>query len=134
LNTVLPISAPKPNEGIKVTERQIEGVFQPIGRAGSVVRPIVVKGPSSGLEYQLEALFIRNEPSFAFYGPVVQLQRSGVVLLWQRPDGNVWVSIGPGASGRDTEESYDALPGDPRKTYWRRRKLTFTEQDPPLFY
>lgn len=134
LNTVLPIAAPKPNEGIKVTEKQIEGVFQPVGRAGSVVRPIVVKGPSSGLEYQLEALFIRNEPSFAFYGPVVQLQRSGVVLLWQRPDGNVWVSIGPGASGRDTEESYDALPGDPRKTYWRRRKLTFTEQDPPGFW
>ena len=134
LNTVIPISAPKPNEGIKVTERQIEGVFQPIGRAGSVVRPIVVKGPSSGLEYQLEALFIRNEPSCDFYGPVVQLQRSGVVLLWQRPDGNVWVSIGPGASGRDTEESYDAVPGDPRRVYWRRRKLTMTEQDTPLYY
>lgn len=134
LNTVLPIAAPKNGEGIKITERQIEGVFQPVGRAGSVVRPIVVKGASTGQEFEIEALFIRNEPSFAYYDAVVQLQRSGVVLLWRRPDGNIWVSVGPGASGRDTEETYDAVPGNPKKIYWRRRKLTMLEQDPPLAY
>jgi len=134
LNTVLPIAAPKSGDGIKITERQIEGVFQPVGRAGSVVRPIVVKGASTGQEYELEALFIRGEPSDAYHAAVVQLQRSGVVLLWRRPDGNLWVSVGPGASGRDTEETFDMVPGDPRKVQWRRRKLTFTEQDPPAFY
>ena len=134
LKTVLPVAAPKPGEGIKITERQVQGTFQPVGGAGSTVLPITVSGPNSGLEYELEALFIRGEPSFAYYEPVVQLQRSGSVLLWQRPDGNVWVKLGPGVSGRDTEETYDAVPGDPRKVAWRRRKLTLTEQDPPAFY
>jgi hypothetical protein len=134
LNTVLPVAAPKPGDGIKITERQVQGTFQPVGGAGSTVLPITVSGPNSGLEYELEALFIRGEPSFAYYQPVVQLQRSGSVLLWQRPDGNLWIKLGPGVSGRDTEETYDAIPGDPRKVAWRRRKLTLTEQDPPDYY
>lgn len=134
LNTVLPLAAPKPGEGIKVTERQVQGIFRRIGGAGSTMLPIVVSGPSNGLEYELEALFVNGEPSFDYYRPVVQLQRSGSVLLWQRPDGNTWVSLGPGIGGRDTEETYDAVPGSPRKVGWRRRKLTMTEQEPPIFY
>ena len=135
LNTVLPVAAPKPGDGIKITERQVQGIFQPVGGAGATVLPIRVSGPNSGLEYELEALFIRGEPSFNYYQPVVQLQRSGSVLLWQKPDGDqLWVALGPGVSGRDTEETYDAVPGDPRKVAWRRRKLTMTEQDPPAYF
>lgn len=131
---VLPIAAPRAGEGIKTTERQIQGTFTPIGTAGSTVLPIVVSGSNSGVEYEIEALFINGEPSFGSYESVVQLQRSGSVLLWQRPDGNIWVKLGPGVSGRDTEETYDAVPGNPRRILWRRRKLTLTEQDPPTFY
>lgn len=134
LNTVLPIAAPRRGDGIKVTERQIEGIFQLIGSAGTKRLPIAVSGANSGLEYEIEALFILGEASEDYYEPVVQLQRSGKVLLWQRPDGNVWVMIGSGFGGQDTQETYNMVSGNPRKVSWRRRKLTLTEQDPPSFF
>lgn len=135
LNTVLPVAAPKAGEGIKVIKRRMQGTFQLLGGgAGSTVLPVVVSGPAYGDEYELDLIFHGDQP--VDYWPAVdQLDRSGSPLLFQRPNGDqLWVTIGPGAAGRDTEETYNAPPGNPRRVQWRRRKITLTQVDPPSYY
>lgn len=134
LNTVLPVAAPRAGDGIKVTKRRAQGTFQPLGGAGSEVLPIVVSGPTYGDEYDLELIFVRGE-SDHLWAAVDQLDRTGAVLLLQKPDGDqMWVTLGPGAGGKETEETYDAVPGNPRKVHWRRRKLTLTQVAAPDYY
>lgn len=134
LNTVVPVAAPKGGEGIKVTKRRMQGTFQLLGGAGSTVLPVVVSGPSYGDEYELELIFHRDQP-VDYWAAVDQLDRSGSPVLFQKPDGDqLWVSIGPGVSGRDTEETYNATPGNPRLVQWRRRRITLTQVDPPAYY
>jgi hypothetical protein len=82
-------------------------------------------------------MFIDGDPNLpmTLWPAVDQLDRTGGTLLLQQPDGHqLWVRLGPGASGQDTEETFDAFPGDPTTVYWRRRKLVMTEVDPPTFY
>lgn len=138
LNTVLPVAAPKQSDmGIKVTKRRMQGTFQLLGGAGSTVLPFIVSGPTYGDEYEIELIFILGDPNFPMtsWAVVDELDRTGGVLLLQRPDGDqLWVVTGPGASGQETEESFNALPGDPRVTHWRRRKLILTQVDAPVFY
>lgn len=135
LNTVLPVAAPKQSsDGIKVTKRRMQGTFQLLSGAASTVLPIVVQGPSYGDEYELDLIFHRDQP--VDYWPAVdQLDRSGAVLLLQKPDGDqLWVTLGPGVAGRDTEETYNATPGNPRLVQWRRRKLTLTQTVAPAYF
>lgn len=138
LNVVLPIAAPKESDtGIKITKRRMQGVFQLLGGQGSQVLPFVVSGPTYGDEYEIELIFIEGDPNYPMtnWAVVDELDRSGEALLLQKPDGSqLWVVTGPGASGQDTEESYNSLPGDPTVTHWRRRKLILTQVDPPPFY
>lgn len=142
LNTIIPVAAPKSGAGIKVTKRRTQGTFQPLSGTGTTVLPIVVNGPNSGDEYELELLYgfgtsgMLGRDELTYLWPAMdQLDKSGSVLLWKKPDGTqLWVSLGPGASGRDTEETYDAVPGNTHRVYWRRRKLTFTEQAIPAYY
>lgn len=138
LNTVLPVSAPKSSDaGIKVTKRRMQGTFQPLGSAGSTVLPFVVDGPNYGDEYTLELLFIEGDANYpmTLWPLVDQLDRTGVTLLLQKPDGGqLWVATGPGASGQDTEEDYNALPGDPTTVHWRRRKLVMTQTVAPKWF
>lgn len=137
LNTPLPVAAPKADAGIKVTKRRLMGTFHLIGGPGAKVLPFVVNGPTYGDEYQYELIFIAGDPvsPMTLWAAVDQLDRTGGTLLLQQPDGNqLWVRLGPGAAGTDTEETYDAFPSDPTVVYWRRRKLVMTEVDPPSYY
>lgn len=137
LNTPLPVAAPQGQQGIKVTKRRLMGTFHLLGGAGSEVLPFVVAGPTYGDEITYELLFIDGDPNLpmTLWPAVDQLDRTGGTLLLQRPDGDqLWVRLGPGAAGQETEEAYDALPGNPTKVYWRRRKLLLTEVDSPAFY
>jgi hypothetical protein len=134
LNTVLPVAAPKAGEGIKVVKRRMQGTFQLLGGPGSTVLPVVVSGPSYGDEYELELIFRSDDP-VDYWSAVDQLDRDGSVLLLQKPDGGqLWVVPGPGATGRDTEETYNARPGNPRRVQWRRRKMTLTQVAAPDYY
>lgn len=138
LNIVLPIAAPKQSDsGIKITKRRMQGAFQLLGGQGSQVLPFIVSGPTYGDEMEIELIFIEGDPNYPMTNWAVldELDRTGGTLLLQKPDGTqMWVVTGPGASGQDTEETYNALPGDPTITHWRRRKLILTQVDPPAFY
>jgi len=137
LNTPLPVAAPQGQQGIKVTKRRLMGTFHLLGGSGSEVLPFVVSGPTYGDEYQYELVFIDGDLTspMTLWAAVDQLDRTGGTLLLQQPDGNqLWVALGPGAAGQDTEETYDAMPGDPTKVRWRRRKLVLTEVDAPSYF
>lgn len=137
LNTPLPVAAPQGSAGIKVTKRRLMGTFHLLGGSGSEVLPFVVSGPTYGDEYAYELIFIDGDlySPMTLWPAVDQLDRTGGTLLLQQPDGNqLWVVIGPGAAGQDTEETYDALAGNPTKVYWRRRKIVLTEVDPPTYF
>lgn len=137
LNTPLPVAAPEGTSGIKVTKRRMMATFHLIGGSGAEVLPFVVSGPTYGDEIQLALIFIDGDPTtpMTLFAAVDQLDRTGGTLLLQRPDGDqLWVRLGPGASGSDTEESYDALHGKPSLVHWRRRKIVLTEVDAPIYY
>lgn len=135
LDTWFQIKAPKANEGIKRTQRRTTGTFLRLGGPGKTVLPIVVNGPWHGDRWELTAQFMRGEPSFDTHTRVEGLERDGATVLWLWPTGDwQWVVIGPGDGGKDTEETLDALPGNPRKIQWRRRALTLMQVDPPPYY
>lgn len=135
LSTPFVIAQPSGSEGIKVTKRRMMGTFYPVSGPGQKVLPFIIYGPSSGDEFELELLFNHGEPSMDYWAAVDQLDRSDATVLWQRPDGtNLWVALGPGGSGRDTEETYRPIPGNVRVVQQRRRKITATETRTPDFY
>lgn len=134
LNTVLPVKAPKSDEGIKTTKRRTMGTFYPVGGQGSEVLPFIVYGPTHGDQYEFELFFELDD--LADVWPIVdELDRTGGVLLLQKPDATqLWVGLGPGASGQDTTENYNALPGYPQVTQWRNRKLVMTQTREPDYF
>lgn len=143
LNTVLPVAAPKTsNDGIKITKRRMMATFQPLGGAGVESLPFTVYGPNYGDEYQVELFFGAGNTGLSgsdeltyLWAAVDQLDRAGTTLLLQKPDGDqLWVAPGPGASGQDTEETYNSVPGKATKVQWRRRKLTLTETVAPAYF
>jgi hypothetical protein len=138
LNTVLPVAAPKDSgTGIKITKRRMQGTFQLLSGTSTQVLPFVISGPTYGDEYEIELIFVAGDSvvPMTLYAAVDQLDNSGETLLWQQPNGTqLWVTTGPGASGTDTTETYNALPGDPTITHWRRRKLILTETTTPAFF
>jgi hypothetical protein len=135
LDTALPVQSPKQaGEGVKVTLRQMMAVYQLIGGAGQQVLPKAVFGPSYGREYDLTAFFA-GEDLVELYPALEQLMNAGSELWLQHPDGAAeWVVLGPGVQGKDTEETYDAVPGNPRKVHWRRRGFVATQVEAPAFY
>lgn len=137
LNTPLPVAAPEGKSGIKITKRRMMATFHLLGASGSEVLPFVITGPTFGDEIQYELIFISGDTDnpMTLWPAVDQLDRTGGTLLLQQPDGNqLWVRLGPGASGSETEESYDALHGKPSLVHWRRRKVVLTEVDAPVYY
>jgi|SRR5882757_220424 len=143
LNTVLPIAAPKTSgDGIKIVKRRMMATFQPLGGAGTESLPFTVYGPTYGDEYQIELLFgagntgLSGTDELAYLWPAVdQLDRASTTLLLQMPNGDqLWVAPGPGASGQDTEETFNTVPGKPSRVQWRRRKLTLTETVAPRYF
>jgi hypothetical protein len=136
LNTVLPVAAPSESDaGIKITKRRMMVVFQLLGGAAQQVLPFVVNGPTYGDEYAIELVFSWPTELSTYWPAVDELDRSGTTLLFQKPDGTqLWVALGPGASGQETEETYNAQPGTPSYVQWRRRKLTMTQTVAPAYY
>lgn len=136
LNTPLPVAAPKQSsDGIKIVKRQMQAIYQLLSGATQKVVPITVSGPVYGDEYSIELIFGSDVELDTYYPAVVALFQSGSTLLWQHPNGTqLWVSLGPGASSQDTEETYDALPGDPTTIQWRRWKITLTETQTPSYF
>jgi hypothetical protein len=115
----------------------MQGTFQLLGGAGTEVLPVVVSGPTYGNEYLFELIFIVDDPTvpMTLFAAVDEMDRSGNTLLLQLPDGTQeWVVTGPGATSQDTQEKYNAIPGDPTTTQWRRRKLTFTQVAAPSYF
>ena len=136
LNTRLPVAAPKQaSDGLKVVLRQQQAVYQLLSGTARKVLPITINGPVYGNEYSLELIFASDIELNTYYPAVQQLNQSGSTLLLQQPSGQqVWVSMGPGASGQDTQETYNSLPGDPTTTQWRRWKVVFTETVAPSYF
>ena len=136
LNTPLPVAAPKQSsDGIKVTKRQQQATYYLLSGTAGEVLPFVISGPVYGDEYSMELFFSSDVELGTYYPAVQQLNQSGSTLLLQLPSGlNLWVAMGPGGSGQDTQETYNSLPGDPTTTQWRRWKVVFTQTSAPSFY
>lgn len=136
LNTPLPVAAPKQaSDGIKVTKRQMQALYQLLSGSTQKVLPIVVSGPVYGDQWDIQLTFSSDTELGVYYPAVQQLNQSGSTLLFQKPDGTqAWVTMGPGASGQDTEETYNATPGDPRSISWRRWKIVLSETQTPSYY
>jgi hypothetical protein len=143
LNTVLPVQAPRTSDtGIKITQRQMMATFQPVSGPGTDVPPFTVFGPNYGDEYELELVFgpgnngMCGADELNYLWPAVdQLRKAGTTLLFQKPDGDqIWVALGPGASGTDTVSTYNSSSGNPSRNQWRRIKLIFSETTTPSFY
>jgi hypothetical protein len=113
----------------------MQATYQLLSGSTSVVPPFVVFGPLYGDEYTIEFKFDSPDELASFWPAVVQLNQSATTLLFQRPDGtDVWVTMGPGASGQDTKETYNAIAGDPTTVLWRRWKIVLTQTwDPPYY-
>jgi hypothetical protein len=69
------------------------------------------------------------------WAAVDQLDEASCPLYYQMPSGEAfWIGMGPGASGQDTEDSVNFVPGNQAKYNWKRRKVTFTEIGPPATF
>lgn len=140
LNAILPVAAPASTGGasgggLKTTLRRMQGTFEPLSGPGTQVLPIVVSGPTYGEQGELEMVFVTGERSGTLYPSYLALDQSGDVLLLQKPNGEqLFVVLGPGSVGQDTEGHYDAQPGSPSTIQWRRIKTSFTQVDPPAYY
>lgn len=136
LNTILPVSAPPAGgHGLKTTLRRMQGTFEPLSGAGTTVLPIVVSGPVYGEHGELELIFVTGDDSGDLYPSYMALDQSGDVLLLQKPNGEqLFVVLGPGAGGQDTEGQYDAQPGTPSVIQWRRVKTSYTQVADPAYY
>lgn len=137
LNSQLPVAAPKQAaDGIKVTKRQMQATYDLLSGSSQKVLPIIISGPVYGDQYEMELIFSPDsDPSGSLYAAVQQLFTSGSTLLLQLPSGTQkWVAMGPGASGQDIVETFNALPGDPRTMHWRRWKVMFTETNAPSYF
>lgn len=137
LNTILPVadmSKGGSSAGLKTTRRRIQGTFEPLSGIGTTVMPIVVSGPTYADQGELELLFLHNAPT-DYFPAWDQLDRSGHVLLLQKPNGDqAFVVLGPGSTSQDTETHYDAQPGVPSRIQWRRVKTGFTQVATPAYY
>jgi hypothetical protein len=134
LNTELPVSVETPDTGVEVTKRRTMGTFFPLSSAGSQALPFIIQGATHGDETKF-VLFFDGTTLSTLWPIMDELDRSGGTLLLQKPDGTqMWVGLGPGASGQDTTENYNALPGDATTVQFRRRKLVLTQTIPPTYF
>lgn len=140
LNSVLPVAAPAAGGGgdaggLKIKLRRMQGTFEPLSGSGTQVLPIIVSGPTYGEQGELEMVFVTGETSGALYAAYLALDQSGDTLLLQKPNGEqLFIVLGPGSGGQDTEGYYNAQPGFPNIIQWRRIKTTYSQVSAPLYY
>jgi len=131
LDSEIEIKSPKGDEGIKVTYREMQGTYFYTGGPQTQVLPGMTWGPTYGREYALTLWFdMIGNPGL--WAAVEQLRQARCPLWFQMPTGEaMWIGMGPGASGQDTKDAINFVPGLQSKYQWKRRDVVLTEINPP---
>ena len=134
LDTAIELEAPKGDPTVKRTKRQMMGTFFFSGGPEAQALPMITWGPSYGWEYDLTPVFnMIQHPDL--WAALDQLDEAHCPLFLQFPwSEQLWGGLGPGASGRDTEETVRTVPGNQTKLQLIKRKTIFTQTGPPLTY
>lgn len=134
LDTPIEIKSPKGDEGIKITLREMQGTFFYSGGPTTEVLPGMTWGPTHGQEIALSLWFdMIAKPGL--WAAVEQLRQARCPLYFRMPTGDaMWIGMGPGASGQDTKDAVNFVPGNQSKFQWKRRDVTLTKTNPPVFY
>lgn len=134
LDTVLNIKAPEQGEGIPVLKPRSQAIYYTLGGAGVRQPPLMTWGPRHGSAYDLTLQFdMISAPEL--WDAIEALEDASCPLFLQLSTGEaLWVGMGPGATGRDTKDRWDAVPGNPTKVAWLERDVTLSEIQPPLFF
>jgi hypothetical protein len=132
LDAAIAIQNPKGDDGVKRTKRQMQGTFYFGGGPTTQVLPMMTWGPTYGWEYDLSLLFdMIQDPNL--WNALDQLDEARCPLFLQFPwSEQLWGGLGPGASGRDTEESLNVVAGKRSRLYQIKRKTMFTQCQSPL--
>lgn len=135
LDVAIEIKNPKADEGIKRTKRQMQGLAYFTGGPRTRVLPQPMFGPTYGWEYDLTLLYLMLENP-DLWDQVDQLDEAQVPLFFQLPTRGeqMWGALGPGATGRDTEEALSHVAGNRAKYQRIVRKTNFTECMEPETY
>lgn len=134
LDTAIELEAPKGDPTIKRTKRQMMGTFFFSGGPEAQALPMITWGPSYGWEYDLAPVFkMIEDPDL--WAALEQLDEAHCPLFLQFPwSDQSWGGLGPGASGRDTEETVRTVPGNQTKLQLIKRKTLFTQCVSPAVY
>lgn len=134
LDTAIELEAAKGDPTVKRTKRQMQGTFFFSGGPTTQVLPMVTWGPTYGFEYDLSMVFKMIEDP-TLWAALDQLDEARCPLFLQFPwSDQLWGALGPGASGRDTEETVRTVPGNQTKIQMIKRKTLFTQTGPPVTY
>jgi hypothetical protein len=142
LNCVLPVAPAKGEQGLKIKHPRTQGYFEPLGDPGTVVYAVIVDGPSHGRRFMVRLLYGFGNSGYSMddelnylYPLMVQIDQSGgIPFLFKLPNGtSAWVRPAP-ATDQDTEEDFDAIPGNPSSDSYRSWKWTLAEVSAPLSY
>lgn len=122
-------------EGVKRTKRRMMGLAFFTGGPRTRVLPQPMFGPTYGWEWELNLLYRMIEDP-ELWAKVDQLDEASVPLFFQLPVNSeqMWGVLGPGATGRDTEEALNLVAGNRTKYLRIIRKTVFTECLPPETY
>lgn len=134
LDTAIVIKSPKGDDGIRRTRQQMQGVADFAGGPDVYVPAMMLWGPFYGWEYDLTLLFIDSDDP-TLRQRVEDLDAASSPLMLQWPTGEaLWGGLGPGRSGRPTEETFNVVAGNRAAYSWVRRKSMFTQCAPPVDY
>lgn len=134
LDTAIELEAAKGDPTVKRTKRQMQGTFFFSGGPTTQVLPMVAWGPTYGYEYDLSVVFKMIEDPTA-WAALDQLDEARCPLFLQFPwSEQSWGALGPGASGKDTEETVRTVPGNQTKIQMIKRKTLFTQTRSPNYF
>jgi len=134
LDTAIQLEASKGDPTVKRTKRQMQGTFYFSGGPTTQVLPMMTWGPTYGFEYDLAMVFKMIEDP-TLWDALDQLDEARCPLFLQFPwSDQLWGGLGPGASGRDTEETVRTVPGNQAKLQMIKRKTMFTQTSAPAVY
>lgn len=132
LDSEFDIKSPKGDEGIPVTLLEMQALYYYSGGPQTEALPGMTWGPTYGRQYGLKLWFdMIGKPTL--WAAIEQLRKARCPLYWQLPTGEaMWVGMGPGATGQDTKDAVDVVPGNASVYQWKRREVVFTEINAPV--